>query len=574
MMNASRAILEMLKGYDTEYVFGLPGETTLPLYSEWLDYPEIRHIMARDERSSAFMADGYARFSFKPGICESPSVGSTHVLPGVAEAYKAGVPMIVFTSDIPLHFEKQNMLTGLDQTSMFRGLTKETITISHPSQVPGVIRRAFRLSTTGKPGPVHLRVPMDVMEQEVQDPLLYVQEDFKRYPGHRPVANDRQIVAALKLLGEAERPFIVCGQGALLSQAWDEVVKLAELYVCPVGTTINGKGVMPEVHPLSLGVIGARGGTELSNGALCDSDLVFFIGSNTDSAGTDNWKVPPRGTDLKVIQLDISEAEAGNSYAVNVFLIGDAKSTLRRMLDLAEFNPLEMSKLPRIKKLLEDKKKWLEYVNDLKECGGEPVHPVSFIKALEVALPRDRCMVMDVGTAAIYTSTFYRVPAAGRSMAYNFSMGSLGYALPAGIGASVARPDSCTVSLVGDGSFGFTSGELETVTRLGLNNNIVLVNNSSFGWIRAEWRLSYGEDYVDFATNFRELDYLKIAEGFSLKAVRINHSNELVEVLQGSLNDPDPTFIEVVMKPEDKLIPPVPKWTRLAREKNLTHIKS
>jgi acetolactate synthase-1/2/3 large subunit len=571
-MNASKAILEMLRGYETEYIFGLPGETTLPLYAEWKDYSDIKHIMARDERSSAFMADGYARFSFKPGICEAPSVGSTHVLPGVAEAYKAGVPMIVLTSDIPLHYEKRNMLTGLDQTSMFMGMTKETITLTDPNQVPYTIRRAFRLSTTGKPGPVHIRLPMDVLNERITNPLMYIQEDFKKYPGHRTVASEEKIIAALKLLGAAERPFLVCGQGSLFSQAWDEVITLSETYLCPVGTTINGKGVMPEIHPLSVGVIGARGGTEISNGALVDSDLIFFIGSNTDSAGTDKWTVPPEDIDAKIIQLDISEAEAGNNYNVDVFLIGDAKATLRRMLKLAEENPKEMNKQPRIKKIQDERKKYLEYVNDLYQINGEPVHPLRLIKSLEEAMPENRCMVMDVGTVAIYTSTFYRVPEAGRSMAYNFSMGSLGYAIPTGIGESIARPKSCTVSLIGDGSFGLTSGELETVSRLGLNNNLVLINNNSFGWIRAEWRLSYGDDYVDFATNFKEVNYLKIAEGFGLKANKVSRSSDLKEVLVNSFNDPEPSFTEVVMQPEDKLIPPVPKWIKLAREKDIDYI--
>jgi acetolactate synthase-1/2/3 large subunit len=572
-LNASRAILEMLKGYDTQYVFGLPGETTLPLYAEWLDYSEINHIMARDERSSAFMADGYARFSFKPGICEAPSVGSTHVLPGVAEAYKSGVPMIVFTSDIPLHYEKQNMLTGLDQTSMFKGLTKETVTVTHPDQVPDIIRRAFRLSTTGKPGPVHIRLPMDVLKQELMKPLLYVQADFRRYPGHRPSANDEQIFDALKLLGESNRSFIVCGQGALYSQAWDEVVELAELFASPVGTTINGKGIMSEVHPLSIGVIGARGGTSLSNRTLIESDVIFFIGSNTDSAGTDMWTIPPRDTKAKIIQLDISEAEVGNNYDVDIFLIGDAKATLRRMLKLASGNSREMEKLPWIKKLKEEKMKHFEYVNDLKQSNSEPIHPLRFIKELEETMPNDRCIVVDVGTVAIYTSAFYKVPKAGRSMAYNFSMGSLGYAIPTGIGASIARPESCTLSLVGDGSFGLTAGELETIVRLGLNNNIVLINNSSFGWIRAEWRISYGEEYVDFATNFREIDYLKIAEGFGLQANRVTKPGQLAQVFRESFSNPEPTFTEIILQPEDKLIPPVPKWIRLSQEKNLPHIK-
>ncbi len=571
-MNCSRALLEMLKNYETEYIFGLPGETTLPWYKEWLDYPEIKHVMARDERSSAFMADGYARFSFKPGLCEAPSVGSTHVLPGVAEAYKGSLPMIFFTSDIPLHLETRNMLTGLDQTSMFKGITKESITVTNPEQIPHTIRRAFRVATTGKPGPVHIRLPYDVLQGEVVDPQLYAQKDFTVYPGHRSVAATGKIIEALKLLGEAENPVFICGQGVLYSQAWDEVVALAELYAAPVGTTINGKGSMPENHPLSIGVIGARGGTSFSNKVVCDADLVFFIGSSTDSAGTDKWTIPPTDTSAKIIQLDISEQEAGNNYPVDVILIGDVAATIEWMLELADTSPREMMKLPRIQKLVEEKRKHDEYVASLAGSNETPIHPVRFIKELEKALPKKRCMVIDVGTSAIYTSTFYKVPEAGRSMAYNFAMGSLGYAIPTSIGASVARQDSCVAALIGDGSFGLAAAELETVARLGLNNNLIVVNNSSFGWIRAEWRLSYGAEYVDFATNFRDVDYVKIAEGFGLNANRITKPEELGS-LKELFDSDEPSFTEIVLQSEDKLVPPVPSWIRKARKEGVRHIE-
>lgn len=571
-MNASKTLLEMLKNYNVEHVFGLPGETTLPLYKEWLDYPEINHVMARDERSSAFMADGYARFTNKPGVCEAPSVGSTHILPGVAEAYKASLPVIFMTSDIPLHMETRNMLTGLDQTSMFSGITKETYIITNPDQIPHTIRRAFRVATTGKPGPVHIRLPYDILQGEIVDPDLYAQKDFTKYPGHRPVAETVKIVEALKLLGEAENPVIIAGQGALYSQAWDELVSMAEMFAAPVGTTINAKGVMPEMHPLSLGVIGARGGTSLSNRVICDADLIFFVGSSTDSAGTDKWTVPSIDTDAKVIQLDISEHEAGNNYDVDVILIGDAKATLHWMLELANINSREMEKLPRIQALIKAKEEHSAYVAGLMSSKEKPIHPVRFIKELQDALPKKRALVMDVGTSAIYTSMFYKVPEAGRSMAYNFAMGSLGYALPTSVGVSFARPDHCIATLVGDGSFGLAAAELETISRVGFNNNIIVVNNNSFGWIRAEWKLSYGDEYVDFATNFNEVDYTKIAEGFGLSANRISSPKELSS-LKELFHGDEPSFTELVLQPEDMLIPPVPTWIRKAEKKGVRHIK-
>jgi acetolactate synthase-1/2/3 large subunit len=187
-------------------------------------------------------------------------------------------------------------------------------------------------------------------------------------------------------------------------------------------------------------------------------------------------------------------------------------------------------------------------------------------------IPRDHCLITDVGTSAIYTSTFFKTKESGRSLLYNFAMGSLGFAIPASIGANIARPESCIVTLVGDGSFGFTAGELETVSRIGLNNNLILFNNMSYGWIRAEWKLSYGDRYVDFATKFKPIDYQKIAEGFGLSSYQVTKPNELKEVLLEAFKNPEPTFIELGVKAEDELIPPVPSWIKKAKQKGIRHV--
>lgn len=570
-MNASKALMEMLKGYEVSHVFGLPGETTLNWYKEWSDYPEIRHVLARDERSAVFMADGYAKVSFKPGLCEGPSVGSTHMLPGVAEAYKASVPMIVFTSDIPLHLEKRNMLTGVDQTALFAGVTKETITAFDASEIPNIVRRAFRLATTGRPGPVHIRLPMDVLGEEVENTKLHIQRDFVRYPGHRPVAQEDNILQAVKLLGSAERPVIVCGQGVLYSQAWDEVQNLAELYDIPVGTTISGKGSIAETHPLSIGVTGARGGTTLSNRIVTEADVIFYIGCSTDSANTDKWTIPQLDTTAKIIHLDISEAEVGNSYPTEAPLIGDAKATLNRMIKIGAAGSRK-EKLPRIKALREEKEEYEKYVKDLSRSDEEPVHPLRFIRELSKSVPDDHVLVVDVGVSAIYTSTFYRVQRAGRSILYNYAMGALGYAIPASIGVRFAKPDNCIVALVGDGSFGFTAAELETVSRVGGNNNIILFNNLGYGWIKAAVTFSHGGEYSGFSTDFKEIDYIKIAEGFGLRAYQVNGPRELGPILSEAFASDDPTFIELKVMSENELVPPVPTWKAKAKSLGMRHI--
>jgi acetolactate synthase-1/2/3 large subunit len=557
--------MEMLKAYEVEHVFGLPGETTLNWYKEWLEYPEVKNIMARDERSAVFMAEAYAKLSFRPGVCEGPSVGATHMLPGVAEAYKASTPMVLFTSDIPLHLEKRNMLTGLDQTALFQAVTKESLTVTKASEIPNIIRRAFRMATSGNPGPVHVRLPMDVLGEDFEDPYLYAQKEFARYPGHRFVAEAEKINDAVELLGSAERAVIVCGQGVLYSQAWDEVLELSEIYGLPVGTTISGKGSMSENHPLSIGVIGARGGTPFSNKVMSEADLIFFIGCNTDSAATDKWTNPPINTPAKIIHLDISEAEAGNNYPTEVVLIGDAKATLGKIIEASK-EKLAKTKVPWMQYLKEEASNYNDYISNLSNSDETPIHPLRFLKDFSNTLPVDYALVVDVGVSAIYTSTFFKIAKPGRRVLFNYSMGALGYAIPASIGAICARPDSCIVALVGDGSFGFTAAELETISRVGGNNNIILFNNNSFGWIKAEWRLSYGEKYSDFSTNFKEVDYLKIAEGFGLTSYRVEKPSQLKNILTEAFSNSEPSFIELRVLPENELVPPVPIWTKRAEK--------
>lgn len=581
-MHAAKILLEMLSAHDVQHIFGLPGETTLEWYVAWQDWKSssqpIEHVLTRDERSSAYMADAYARVSFKPGIVEAPSVGATHLIPGVVEAYKASVPMIVFTSEVPLHTEHRNMLTAFDQTSLFKGITKATFTITKGSEIPHIIRRAFRLATSGKPGPIHIRLPMDVLGEDIDDSDistdLYAQKEFIRYPGARPTAELDMIKDALVLLNSAERPVLICGQGILFSQAWKEVIEFAELMGIPVGTTISGKGSIAETHPLSIGVVGGRGGTRFSNKVVREADVIFFIGSNTDSANTMKWTLPAKESGAKIIHCDISESEPGNNYQTDVILIGDAKSTLRAMIELisTKISQKKYQDLPRIKQIIKNAKEYNESLWDFKQSKDKPVHPMRFIHELSKTIPDDYIITTDPGVSAIYPSAFHKVKRAGRSMIFNYAMGALGYAIPASVGAYFARPDSCIVALTGDGSFGFTVGELETISRIGGNINIILFNNGGFGWIKGELQVSYGSKYVDFPTNFQAVDYQKIAEGFGLTAYMVRDPKDLSKVLQEAFNLNAPTFIDLQVKPENELIPPVPAWVKIAKKTDLDHI--
>lgn len=562
IMRAGRAILEILKGYGVTDVFGLPGETTLALYREWEDFPEIGYHMCRDERSSVFMADAYAKASGRVGVCEGPSVGSTHMIPGIAEAFQSCVPLLCVTTDIPLEFGTKNMLTGCDQTALFKSVTKDTYTVNKTSELPHLFRRAFRTAVTGRPGPVHIRIPCDILDGDVPDGEVYVQARYGTFPAVRSRAADDDVEAAAAAIAAAKRPLLICGQGAVHSGAWTEVARLAEQQEMPVGSTINAKGIFAETHPLALGVIGARGGRQWNNGMVQEADLILFAGSSTDSANTDGWTTPSPESGQTFIQIDAAERELGNNYDA-LPLFGDARETLRALIAAlsgrkrpdrgAWAGKAAAGRAAHEKRLLEIIKR-----------EGEAIHPLSLVRAIEEAAPDDTFYAVDPGISAIYSSGFLRLKKAGRRMAYNFSMGALGYAIPASIGARYGTAkEAPVVALVGDGSFGFCAGELETAARLGVKAVYIMFNNGGFGWIR-------GTEYVHTGsplspgfsrfTDFAGVDYVKFAESFGIKGFRAENMTSFREIFAGCLAENGPCLIDVPVKPQEEQLPPVPGW--------------
>lgn len=562
VVKTSESLLEMLKRYGVEYVFGLPGETTLGLYHAWKGFEGVTHVMARDERSAVFMADGYARVSGRPGVCEGPSVGAAHMIPGVVEALKSAVPLIVMTSDIPLHMEKHNMLTGFDQTALFGAVTKETLTATRGDEIPFLIQRAFRVATCGRPGPVHLRLPMDVLEEDASGALPPAQERFSRYPGTRPAADPDSALEAARALASCKRGVMVCGQGTLASQAWEEVAAAAGFFGLAVGTTINGKGSIAETHPLAVGVIGSRGSTAFSNSFLEEADLVFFAGCSTDSVGTDGGRLPPRPSETRFLHLNLDEGDLGNTFGDALLLQGDVKSTLRAILDAAGKGGFR----PRcdMRTVILEKSRGTRHATGAAGPAAGIPDPRRAVEAITSAMPSSTVVVADPGMSAVYPAAFWKIPEAGRRFVTNYAMGALGYGLPAALGVSFARGEEGTVlHLTGDGSFGFFAGELETAARLAKNVKIVIFDNGSYGWIRATNRFSFGGR--PFATDFSSVDYVKLAESFGIRAFPAPSMPALEAALPEFFRTSGPALLAVSSLPEDTCIPPVPGWAKEAK---------
>ena len=569
-MNGAQIILEMLKCYDVKHVFGLPGETTLELYDHWREHPEIEYVMTRDEKNSAFMAEAYAKVTGKPGVLESPSPGVTHPAPGIAEAFIGSIPLIFFTSDVYPNDDKRNMLTGMNQTDFYSSICKESFILDRPEEIPFLMRRAFRVATSGRPGPVHLRTMWNSLSSTAEVHDLYAQPECSKYPAYRTIADPSEIEKALEMLVSAKKPLMICGQGTLSSQAGTAVQHIAESLHIPTATTTTGKGSIAETHPLSLGVVGARGGTAFTNSFIDDADVIFYIGSNTDSTGTDAWKLPKLESNKIILQLDVAPENLGNIYKTSVSMCGDAQATLEHMLLLIAENKLER---PGVYTNFVDSREQArqKLLNSPIPETNQGIYPPRFLKVLNEILPENAIIATEAGVASIYTTPLYQIKRPGRRYLTNYSLGALGYAIPAALGAAFADENAPVLALTGDGGFGFNCGELETFVRYGKNITIVLFRNDTFGWIRGETVLV--NDSEPFCTDFsKKADYLAVAAAFGLHCQKVTNHDDIRPVLESALAHEGPSFIEMDVVSQDIIAPFVPKWVRSATRKKIPTI--
>jgi len=568
MMNGAQVILKMLALHGVKHVFGLPGETTIGWYKEWQRYSDIEYVLTRDERTASYAAEAYAKITGRPAVLEAPSPGVTHASPGITEAFLSSVPVIYFSSDIPVNQDKKHGLTGVDQTAMYESICKESFYLTEVKDIPFLMRRAFRVATSDRPGPVHIRVPINIFHDRAEITDLYAEADYQHYPAHRPVADHRKIRRAIEVLLAAEKPVIVCGQGALISRAGEAVLELAELLQIPVATTTPGKGTIPETHPLALRVIGARGGMAYSNHYVKAADCVFFIGSNTDSSGTNHWTLYGDPARTTFMHLDIAAAHVGNNYPLKVGMVGDARASLEYMVELirAEHPGLSRDKVD----LTDIRRTALDAVfNSAIRMPEGTVSPVRLTQALDKLLPPDAIVTAEPGVSAIYPSALLSVREAGRRYITNYSMGALGYSVPAGIGAAFAN-DGPVISFTGDGSLAFVLGDFETIRRSGRNITVILTRNDTYGWIRGEAILLDDVD-APWTTDFGAVDYVKVAEGFGFQATRITAEDQIEAALSTAIAHPGANFIEIMVPSQDKVVPFVPPWVGAAKKKKLPY---
>jgi len=557
-MRGQEAIIRLLEQAGVEVVFGLCGDTSLPYYEAFYDLkPNIKHVLTRDERSAGYMADAYARLSGRVGVCEGPSGGgATYIIPGVAEANQSSVPLVCLTSDIDSRHRWRGTLTEIDQDALFAPITVWTKTPTSGIELPRAFRDAFQRATTGSLGATHIGLPFNVQEAEIPDEEVHINSRYSRYPADRVAPAAEALKRAARALVDSKMPLIVAGAGVIRSEAWPELKSLVDLLQCPVATSISGKGSIAETDPYALGVIGSNGGMPYRHDMVNSADLIFFVGCRCGSVPTEKWTLPAN-KNIDIIQLDIDPAVIGLNYKVAYPVVADAKMGLAAMVEsVADLlggksaHKLDPEVIPRLHK------ECLAGIDEF-QSDATPIRPERFVAELSSLMPEDGIIVADPGTPTPYLAAYYQLPRAGRWFVANRAHGALGYSLPAAVGAHYARPNNKVVAVMGDGSFGFASGELETISRLQVPVVLIVLSNSIYGWIKAGQKVMGGKYFsVDFSTS----DHSRIARAYGIDAQRVDQPAELKAALKRALTVDGPTLLDVVVQPLHESKAPVSKW--------------
>jgi len=550
-LTGAQAAVEMLKVHGVEIVFGLCGDTSLPLYDA-LRSSKLDHVLTRDERHAAYMADGYARVSGKVGVCEGPSGGgATYILPGLVEANESSVPILAINTDVSVSSRGKFTLTELDQRALMKPLTKWNAVLDRSADIPRTFRIAFEAMTTGRPGSAHIALPYDVQNGPVERSDVWGDPTYGRFPSRRVAPDSQYIELAEKLLRKAKAPLFICGGGVVLSGAEQELQSLAEKLNAPVATTVSGKGSIDERCAHSVGVVGSNGGTPETRAVVDASDLIVFVGCRAGSVTTERWRHPADGA-ARIIHIDVDPAVPGRNYKVDVPLVGDAR------LCLAALNEAVTQREGDLSFVDQKKREKFAAFDALAASSDTPIKPERVVTELQKALGPDAIVVADPGTPCPYFSAYYQVRGAGRRFFSNRAHGALGYSLAASIGAHFGRPSVKTVAVMGDGSFGMCAGELETMVRRKLPITLVVIANATYGWIKAGQKSGYGQRY--FSVDFSDTDHAKVAEAFGVKAWRVTDPGELSGTLKKAVSFGGPTLVDVVCQPLHEARAPVSEW--------------
>jgi acetolactate synthase-1/2/3 large subunit len=540
-MTGARFIAETFKGYGVSYVFFVEAILRRALMA--MESLGIRRVLTHSEKAAAYMADGYARVTRRPGVCLAQSVGAANQASGLQDPYLGRSPVIAITGRKNLMAQYRHAYQEILHGPMFAPVTKYNVNIDSVEQLPYLLRQAFREATSGTPGPIHLDLlghQGEIVEEGEADLEVWVEESFSHYPARRPEPESEYVREAARLLEKAKKPVIVAGGGAAASSAGPEIVQVAEMLSIPVATSLNGKEIILEDHPLNVGVVG-RYSRRCANQVVAEADLVCFIGSSTGDHVTHGWTIPRLGT--TVIQVDINPSELGRSYSNVVGLMGDAKVTVRRLIESLTSRGSLSSWAKYAQKLVQE---WRDELEPLRNSNASPIRPERLCKDLTECLPTNAVLVADTGYAAIWSGTMVYLTHPGQS--YIRCAGSLGWAFPASLGAKCGAPDRPVVCFTGDGGFWYHLSELETARRCNIKTVTVINNNSALGQCLKPIQKLYGNraGNPDEMCKFRDVSFAGIAQEMGCLGIRVLQPAGIADALKKALAADIPAVVEVI----------------------------
>lgn len=549
------ALMDSLKRHGVKHIFGYPGGAILPIYDELYRFEargELQHILVRHEQGAAHAADGYARATGQVGVCFGTSgPGATNLVTGIATAHMDSIPMVIITGQVPRHAIGSDAFQETDIFGITLPIVKHSYVVRDPRDMARIIAEAFYIASTGRPGPVLVDIPKDVGAEEFD--YVSVEPGSIKLTGYRPTVkgHPNQIANAVKLLREARQPLLYVGGGAIASGAHTEVRQLAELFNLPVTTTLMGLGIFDEHHPLSVGMLGMHG-TAYANFAVMECDLLIAVGARFDDRVT--GKLNEFAPHAKVIHIDIDPAEVGKNRAPEVPIVGDVRHVLQDILRrVQEDGPPSASDRNQV--WLNRIKRWQQDYPLEVPHYADSISPQEVIVEVGSQAPH-ACYTTDVGQHQMWAAQFLKN--GPRRWISSAGLGTMGYGMPAAMGAKVAVPDQEVICISGDASFQMNLQELGTLAQYGINVKTVIINNGWQGMVRQWQEAFYGERYS--ASNMQPSmpDFVKLAEAFGIKGMMVRSRDELKGAIAEMLAHNGPVLMDVHVKRDENCYPMVP----------------
>ncbi len=551
-MKGARVFLEALRLEGVKHIFGYPGGAVLDIFDALYDAQDVDFILTRHEQGAVHAADGYARATGDVGVCLVTSgPGATNTVTGIATAYMDSIPMVVFTGQVPTHLIGNDAFQEADIVGITRPCTKHNYLVKNIADLPRVLKEAFYIARTGRPGPVLVDLPKDVMNSEIRfkyPESVEMDSYCPTYKGHLG-----QIKRIIDVVLKSKKPVIYAGGGVVHADASEELIKFAKDARVPVTTTLMGLGVFPETDKLSMGMLGMHG-TYCANMAVTECDCLIAIGSRFDDRVT--GKIDEFAPKAKIIHIDIDPTSISKNVKVDIPVVGDCKAVLQTM------NKILAEHAEELKDLHEQLAPWHAVVDSwnttqpLRYSQTDDIVPQFVIEKIDELTPDDAIIATEVGQNQMWTAQFYKFTRP-RVMLTSGGLGTMGYGFPAIIGAQVACPDRIAIDIAGDGSIQMNIQELATAVQYNLPVKIMILNNGYLGMVR-QWQSLFYKNRYSHTTLNTSPDFVKLAEAYGATGLRVTRPDEVEGAIKQALATDGPVIVDFVVKSEENVYPMVP----------------